>query len=126
MRPDDRRYLESHEWCKVEGDVATIGITDFAVSQLGDLTFLDLNVEPGAEVSIGDEFGVIESVKTVSELYSPVAGEVVEINEGLTDELDTLGEDPWAKGWMIKIKVQSESQDLIDASAYESQVQAQS
>lgn len=124
-RPDDRKYLKSHEWAKVEDGVATIGISDFAVSNLSDLVFLDLPAV-GASVSAGEAFGEVESVKAVSDMYSPVSGEVVEVNEDLPDNLDTLNQDAFGAGWMIKVKVSSESPDLLDAAGYESVVAAES
>ena len=124
-RPDDRKYLKSHEWAKVEDGVATIGITDFAVSNLSDLVFLDLPAV-GASVSAGEAFGEVESVKAVSDMYSPVSGEVVEVNEDLPDNLDTLNQDAFGAGWMIKVKVTGESGDLLDAAGYESVVAAES
>ncbi len=124
MRPDDRKYLKSHEWCKIENGVATVGITDFAVSHLSDLVFLDLPSK-GAKVQAGESFGEIESVKAVSDIVSPVSGEVIESNAELPDNLDWLGTDPWKQGWMIKVKVAEESPELIDAAAYEKQVQSE-
>ena len=124
MRPNDRKYLKSHEWCKIENGVATIGITDFAVSHLSDLVFLDLP-NKGASVTTGESFGEIESVKAVSSLYSPVSGEVVDANKELPDNLEWLSQDPFAKAWMIKVKLTAESKDLIDAAAYEKQCQAE-
>lgn len=124
MRPNDRKYMQSHEWCKVDGGVATVGITDFAVSHLSDLVFLDLP-ESGSTVTAGEGFGEIESVKAVSDLYSPVSGEVVEVNTELPDNLDTLNSDPFEAGWMIKVQVAEESPDLMDAAAYEEHVKSQ-
>ncbi len=124
MRPDDLKYLKSHEWCRIEGETATIGISDFAVAHLSDLVFLDLPAE-GTSLTAGDPFGEIESVKTVSDLYSPVTGEVVESNSELPDNLDLLGKDPFKAAWMIKVKVESEAEDLMDASAYEEHVKAE-
>ena len=124
MRPNDRKYAQSHEWCKVEGGVATVGITDFAVSHLSDLVFLDLP-ETGSTVAAGESFGEIESVKAVSDLYSPVSGDVVEVNSDLPDNLDTLNADAFEAGWMIKVQVSGESPDLMDAAAYEEHVKAQ-
>jgi len=118
MRPDDRKYLESHEWCKTEGDVATVGITDFAVAHLSDLVFLDLPAV-GTAVTAGEAFGEIESVKAVSDLNSPVTGEVVGTNEELIENLELLGNDPFGAAWMIKVKVTGEAGDLLDAAAYE-------
>lgn len=124
MRPKDRKYMQSHEWCKPQGEVATVGITDFAVSHLSDLVFLDLP-ETGTTVTAGESFGEIESVKAVSDLYSPVSGEVVEVNSDLPDNLDTLNAEPFEGGWMIKVKVTEESPDLMDAAAYEEHLKTQ-
>ncbi len=118
MRPNDRKFLKSHEWCLLQDGTATIGISDFAVSHLSDLVFLDLP-EVGSQISAGETFGEIESVKAVSDLYSPVSGEVIEANEALVDNLDTLGSDAYGEGWMLKIKVTAESSELMDLAAYE-------
>ena len=125
MRPDDRKYLKSHEWCKIEDGVATLGITDFAVSNLSDLVFLDLP-SAGTEVSAGQPFGEIESVKAVSDLYSPVSGEVTEVNEALTENLETLAEDAFGAAWMIKVKVTGEGDGMLDAATYEEHCKAES
>ena len=121
MRPTDRKYLKSHEWCLIDAGVATIGITDYAVSHLSDLVFLDLP-EVGSQTTAGETFGEIESVKAVSDLYSPVSGEVIETNEGLAENLDTLNADAFTQGWMLKVRVTEESADLLDAAAYEEHV----
>lgn len=118
MRPDDLKYQRTHEWVKIEGDTATIGITDHAVSHLSDLVFLDLP-SAGSSVTMGESFGEIESVKAVSDLISPVSGEVMESNEGLSDSLEWLSEEPFGKAWMIKVKVTDTTADLLDAPAYE-------
>ncbi len=124
MRPTDRKYLKSHEWCKTVDGVATIGISDYAVSHLSDLVFLDLPAV-GSAVTIGESFGEIESVKAVSDMYTPATGEVTEINEDLPDNLDTLGSDAFEAGWMIKVKVTEESADLMDAATYEEHLKTQ-
>jgi len=100
--PDDRRYTPSHEWAAESGGIVSVGITDFAVQELGDLVFIDLP-EVGAEVSVGEAFGEIESVKAVSELLAPVSGKVVEVNTDLEDALDTLVDSPFEEGWLIRI-----------------------
>lgn len=125
MRPNDRKYLKSHEWCKIENGIATVGITDFAVAHLSDLVFLDLPAK-GSSVTADEPFGEIESVKAVSDLYSPVSGEVVEINGELPDNLEWLGTEPFAKAWMLKVKCTSESPGLMDAAAYEKHCEAES
>ncbi|MEM7201623.1 MAG: glycine cleavage system protein GcvH [Planctomycetota bacterium] len=118
MRPEDRHYLKSHEWCKIADGVATLGITDFAVSHLSDLVFLDLPAV-GSTVTHGEPFGEIESVKAVSDLYSAVSGEVLEANDGLPENLELLNTDPFEAAWMIKVKLTDQSSDLLDAAAYE-------
>jgi glycine cleavage system H protein len=118
MRPDDRNYLKSHEWCKIEGNTATLGITDFAVSHLSDLVFLDLP-EVGSKVTAGKSYAEIESVKAVSDIYSAVTGEVTAVNDSLPDSLDTLKDDPFQAGWMVKVKFTAQSPELMNAAAYE-------
>ncbi|GFK92737.1 Glycine cleavage system H protein [Fundidesulfovibrio magnetotacticus] len=118
MYPADIKYTPSHEWARIEGDTATVGITSFAQEQLGDITFVDLPAV-GAQVTQGSEFGSIESVKAASELYSPVTGEVVEVNEALEGAPELVNQDPFAGGWMIKVKLSAEPQGLLDAAAYE-------
>lgn len=127
MRPSDRSYLDSHEWAQLDGDLVTVGITDFAVEQLGELVYLDLP-STGSSVSRGESFGEVESVKAVSDLNSPVSGEVVEINEALPDNLENLQNDPFAGGWLIKVKVSGADalDGLKDAGAYEEIVAAES
>jgi glycine cleavage system H protein len=124
MRPDDRQYLPSHEWVKIDAQIATIGITDFAVNELcsgneGDLVYCDLP-ELGRLVGAGETFGEIESVKAVSDLNSPVAGEIIEVNPEIEDHLEILSDDPWNRGWLIKVKVSGDSAStLVDLAAYE-------
>ena len=131
MRPDDRKYLETHEWAKINGDIALIGITDFAINELcsgneGDLVYCDLP-ETGRTLEIGETFGEIESVKAVADLNSPVEGEVIEINEAIEDHLEILSSDPWEHGWMVKVKLSKKTMDhLIDAEAYEALLASQS
>ncbi|MBN2492136.1 MAG: glycine cleavage system protein GcvH [Planctomycetes bacterium] len=105
MRPSDRKYTESHEWVKVEGDVATIGITDYAIEHLDELVYLDLP-EAGDSVTRGEPFGEIESVKAQSDIYSMLTGEVIETNAALADNLDDLMKDPFGTGWMIRVKIE--------------------
>jgi glycine cleavage system H protein len=127
MRPDDRKYMESHEWAKLDGDTVLIGITDFAVEELsngneGDLVYCDLP-EVGRQLEQGETFGEIESVKAVSDLNTPVLGEVVEVNSEIEEHLEILAQDPWRKGWLIRVKPASKSLDhLLDAEAYEAQI----
>lgn len=116
--PSDLKYTKSHEWVRVEGDTATIGISDFAQSELGDVVYVDLP-SVGKMLAVGDIFGSVESVKTVSDLYAPVPGEVVEINESLASASENVNTDPYGNGWMIKIKLSAEiPADLLDAEAY--------
>ena len=124
MRPTDCKYQKTHEWCKIQNGIATIGITDYAVSHLSDLVFLDLPAK-GASVKIGESFGEIESVKAVSSLYSPVNGEVIDSNKDLPDNLEWLSQEPFGKAWMIQVKVTAKSPDLLDAAAYEAHCKAE-
>lgn len=123
-RPDDRRYTESHEWVKQDGETVLVGITDFAINELcngneGDLVYCDLP-EVGRALEQGETFGEIESVKAVSDLYSPIAGEVVEINGAIEDHLEILSKDPWNQGWLVRIRPNSkDSPKMMDAPAYE-------
>lgn len=114
------KYLPSHEWAYVEGETATVGISDFAVAELTDLVFIQLP-EVGRDLKKGETFGEVESVKAVSDLYAPVSGKVLEVNAPLADKLTWLSEDPYTKGWMIKVKLSntSELQTLLDADAYD-------
>jgi glycine cleavage system H protein len=105
MVPDNLKYAETHEWAKVEGETATIGITSFAVEQLTDVVFVDLKPKVGDKVSSGDSVGEIESVKAVSDLYAPVSGEVTEVNKALAADPSLVSADPYGKGWLIKLKV---------------------
>jgi glycine cleavage system H protein len=125
MRPDDRRYYKTHEWAKLDGDVVLVGLTDYAVNELcngneGDLVYCDLP-EVGRVLEEGESFGEIESVKAVSDLNSPIAGEVVDINPAIEDHLEILSSDPWNQGWLIKIKPTSRAalDQLMDAAGYE-------
>jgi len=114
----DRRYTETHEWVDVEDGVATIGITDFAQSQLGDVVFLELPRQ-GRKLSAGETFGVIESVKAASDLYAPVAGTVLEVNERLVSNPELVNKDPLGEGWLIKVQAEGALPDsLLDQAAY--------
>ena len=119
MVPDDRKYTQEHEWVMIEGDVGTIGVTDFAAGELGDVVFVELP-EPGSEFSQGDTVGTIESVKAVADLYLPVSGEIVAINDAVVDSPELVNSDPLEEGWMIKVKLSemSEVDELMDAAAY--------
>lgn len=117
--PDDRFYSKSHEWVRVEGDIATIGITDHAQSELGDIVYVDLPT-PGRALRTGDSFGSVESVKTVSDVYAPVGGEVAEVNPALGGQAELLNSDPYGDGWLVKIRLSdaSEVDGLLGAEAY--------
>ena len=104
MNPTDRRYAKSHEWAKLDGDIVTVGITAFAVEQLTEPTYLELP-KLGKQLAAGDELGIIESVKSTSPIYAPVAGTVVERNEGLTSNLVPVNDDPFGAGWLVKLKL---------------------
>jgi glycine cleavage system H protein len=118
--PANFRYTKQHEWADVKGDVATIGITDYAQHELGDVVFAELP-KVGAKVEAGKSFGTVESVKAVSEIYSPVTGEVTEINGALHDTPETINSDPHGVAWLIKVKLANpaEVKDMMDAKAYE-------
>ncbi|MCG1010132.1 glycine cleavage system protein GcvH [Salinicoccus sp. ID82-1] len=123
--PKEYKYSEDHEWVKVEDGKATIGITEFAQSELGDIVFVELPAE-GDELTTGESFGSVESVKTVSELYAPVSGTVVEINEGLEDSPELVNESPYEGAWMVVVELSDESQldKLMNADAYDEMVDA--
>jgi glycine cleavage system H protein len=115
--PEELQYTKTHEWVRREDDVATVGITDHAQDELGDVVFIELP-ERGASFGAGDAFGTVESVKAVSDLYAPVAGEVVEVNEALNDSPEKINEEPYGDGWIIRLRV-SEEADLLSAGDYE-------
>jgi glycine cleavage system H protein len=115
--PEELEYTRSHEWVRTEDDTATIGITDYAQEELGDIVYVELP-EQGDSFDAGDSFGSIESVKAVSDIYTPVGGEVVEVNEALNDSPEKINEDPYGDGWIVKLRV-SEEGDLLSASDYE-------
>jgi glycine cleavage system H protein len=115
--PEELQYTRSHEWVRTEGDTATIGITDYAQDELGDIVFVELP-EEGATFDAGESFGTVESVKAVSDLYTPVGGEVVDVNEALNDSPEKINEDPYGEGWIVKLRVSDEG-DLLSASEYE-------
>ena len=124
MTPEDSRYAKSHEYVHVEGGVGTIGITDYAQKELGDVVFVELP-QVGAELEQGDELGSIESVKAVSELFSPVSGEVVEVNEALSEKPELVNTDAYGDGWMIRVKLATpeEVDELMDAEEYEEYIE---
>ena len=117
MLPQDLKYTKSHEYIRLEGDVATIGITDHAAEQLGDVVYVELP-EVGRELKEGESFGVVESVKAVSDLYSPVAGVVTEVNEALNDEPSLVNDDAYGQGWMIKVKPSAPASDVLSPEQY--------
>jgi len=104
MDPNPLRYSESHEWASLDGDVCTVGITQFAVDQLTDIVYIDLK-EPGTRLAVGDRLGEIESVKAVSDLYAPVAGEIVAVNDKVKGDTSLITDEPYGKGWLVQIKV---------------------
>lgn len=121
--PANLKYTKDHEWIKIEGNIGTIGITEFAQGELGDIVYIDINPDI-AEITMGETFGTIEAVKTVSDLYAPVTGKVVELNKKLNDEPQQVNSDPYGEGWIIKVEIADASQlnDLLDAAAYEAQL----
>jgi glycine cleavage system H protein len=121
--PEELKYTEEHEWVMVEGDLVVVGITDFAQDSLGDVVFVELP-EVGSEVTVGKAFGVVESVKAVSDIYAPVSGIVEEINEELPDAPEVINTSPYGDGWMIKIRLSdpSELDELLDAAAYQDHI----
>jgi glycine cleavage system H protein len=122
--PEDLQYTESHEWVRIEGDTATIGITDHAQDELGDVVFVELPDE-GATFDAGESFGTVESVKAVSDLYAPVGGEVVEVNSALEDAPENINDDPYGEGWIVKLRTTDEP-DLLSPEGYEKVVEEES
>jgi glycine cleavage system H protein len=122
--PEDLQYTKSHEWVRIEGDTATIGITDHAQDELGDVVFVELP-EEGATFDAGESFGTVESVKAVSDLYTPVGGEVVEVNSALEDAPENINEDPYGEGWIVKLRT-TDGADLLSPEEYEKVVEEES
>ncbi len=118
--PENLKYTKDHEWIRVEGNNAFVGITDFAQGELGDIVFIEVETE-GEELAKGDAFGTIEAVKTVSDMYMPVSGEVVEFNAQLEDNPEIINKDPYGEGWIVKIAFKNESEinDLLTSAQYE-------
>lgn len=117
------RFTPTHEWVKIDGDVATVGISQFAVEQLTDLILIDLGkARPGSKLMAGQPFGEIESVKNVSDLYSPVGGEVLEVNAEVTADVQVLAQDPYDRGWLLKIRVTDVPGGLLDHDAYQRKI----
>ncbi|MBQ8500815.1 MAG: glycine cleavage system protein GcvH [Bacteroides sp.] len=121
--PTDVKYTKEHEWLRMEGDVAVVGITDYAQQQLGDIVFVDIQTE-GETLAAEEAFGTIEVVKTISDLFMPVAGEVLEQNEALADQPELVNQDPYGEGWLIKVKPAADADfdALLDAEAYKALV----
>ena len=119
--PADLKFTKDHEWIKIDGDTATVGITNFAQGELGDIVYVDVDTLDDT-VEEGEVFGSVEAVKTVSDLFMPLTGEVIEFNDELEDDPELVNSDPYEKGWMIKLEISNESQiqDLLDAEAYKS------
>jgi len=121
MNLKNLKYTKDHEWVRVEGDIAYVGITDFAQGELGDIVYVEIETL-NEEIEMGDVFGTVEAVKTVSDLFMPISGEVIELNEKLESEPELVNSDPYGDGWMVKIKIDNTSQldDLLDLDGYES------
>ncbi|MBN4060272.1 glycine cleavage system protein GcvH [Planctomycetaceae bacterium AH-315-I19] len=119
--PNDRKYTESHEWLKLDGNTVTLGITPFAVSELTDITYVEMK-PVGTDFSTGDSVGEVESVKATSDIYTPIAGELVEFNEALSDNPSLVNDDPLDSGWLVRIKVSDASalEELMDSGEYDS------
>jgi len=124
--PSNYRYTKEHEWVRAEGDVATVGITDYAQHELGDVVFVEMP-KPGTKLNAGQSFGTVESVKAVSDIYAPVSGEVTEVNSALSDAPETINKDPHGKAWLIKLKLANSSElaKLMDSVAYEAFIAGQ-
>ena len=118
--PAELKYTKDHEWVKIEGDTAIVGITDFAQSELGDIVFVDVG-SVDEELNVGDVFGSVEAVKTVSDLYLPISGKVIEFNEELESEPELVNTDPYGKGWIIKLKIANDADqsELLSAEQYQ-------
>ncbi len=123
--PENLKYTKDHEWIKVDGDEAYIGITDYAQNELGDIVFVEIETE-GEKLDKEEVFGTVEAVKTVSDIFMPLSGEVLEVNSKLEDSPEIVNKDPYGEGWLIKIKIsdKSELDDLLDASKYKELIQA--
>ncbi|ELZ26936.1 glycine cleavage system protein H [Halosimplex carlsbadense 2-9-1] len=121
--PDDLRYLDSHEWARVDDATARIGISDFAQDELGDVVFVDPPSE-GEELTAGEDFGVVESIKAVSDIYAPVSGTVTAVNDDLVDRPELINEDPYGDGWLVEVELSDESDldDLLSADEYRDQI----
>lgn len=125
--PDDLKYLDTHEYVRLDGEIATVGISAFAIDQLGDLVFLELP-EVGDAVEVGETFGSVESVKAVEDLYPPISGTVIERNEAAIEAPESIAEDPYGEGWLLKVRVDNPDEELADAlsaSEYRAQVEGE-
>jgi glycine cleavage system H protein len=123
--PADLKYTQDHEWIRIDGDTATVGVTDFAQGELGDVVFVEIETE-GEELDKGETFGTVEAVKTVSDLFMPVGGKVLEVNVALADEPELVNKDPYGKGWMIKIQIADlgEIDELLSAEDYKKMIES--
>ncbi|NOY96659.1 MAG: glycine cleavage system protein GcvH [Chlorobi bacterium] len=123
--PENLKYTQDHEWIRIEGDIAVVGVTDFAQGELGDVVFVEIETE-GETLDKGETFGTVEAVKTVSDLFMPIGGEVAELNEALADDPELVNKDPYGEGWMIKIKIAdpSELDDLLSPGDYKKMIEA--
>jgi glycine cleavage system H protein len=119
--PSDLQYTRSHEWVRIEGDQATVGISDYAQDALGDVVYVELP-DAGTSLDAGAIFGAVESVKAASDLYMPVGGEIIEANQEVIDSPELLNSDPYGAGWLLKVRVSGDTAELLDASAYEQYV----
>ncbi|WP_462252725.1 glycine cleavage system protein GcvH [Ekhidna sp.] len=119
--PSELQYTKDHEWVKIDGDIATVGVTDFAQGELGDIVYVEVETE-GESLDAGEVFGTVEAVKTVSDLFMPVSGEVVEVNSELESNPEVVNSDPYGEGWMIKIKISDQGDHLISAEDYKAEV----
>lgn len=125
--PSDLKYTDNDEWIRVQGDIGTVGITDFAQDQLSDVVYVEMIVDEGEGIAKGDACATIESVKAAADVYMPVSGTVVEINEDLADTPEVVNNDPYGEAWMVKVELSdpSELDELLDAEAYEAHVEEQ-
>lgn len=119
--PSDLLYTKDHEWVKIDGDIATVGVTDFAQGELGDIVYVEIETE-GESIDAGEVFGTVEAVKTVSDLFMPLSGEVMEVNEALESNPEVVNSDPYGEGWMIKIKISDKGDLLMSAEDYSAEV----
>lgn len=117
--PEDLKYTKEHEWVRIDGDTATVGVTDFAQGELGDVVYVEIETE-GETIGEGDVFGTVEAVKTVSDLFMPVSGEVLEFNSALADNPELVNSDPYGNGWMIKVRIEDMGSSLVSAEEYKS------